>query len=133
MSVWNDAHSPMKQRGSTPGPYCGVCRCAWGAEPGAFDYIAATTADDDSLVLEGMARFVIPVGDYSELACASLSDIGRVWGYAGEWLDAHSRCKSCCDGGPDGRGCIEHPSFELHPPGFGESKRLSICVPLRRE
>jgi len=131
IKVWADAHGSMEEMGGAQGPYFALCRCAPGAEAGAFEYIAAMPAPDGVSVPEGMAEFVVPAGVYAEFPVTGLSDIGRVWGYTGEWLSAHPEWQGFCDGNPDRCGCVDHLSFELYPPGFDESKGLSIYVPLR--
>lgn len=130
-NVWADEDGFLKRMGETQAPYYGICRCAAGAEAGAFEYIAAMSAADDAPVPEGMAEIILPAGTYAEFPAAGLSDIGRVWGYAGEWLAAHPEWQGFCDGNPDGCGCVAHPSFELYPPGFDGSGGLFIYVPLR--
>lgn len=111
--------------------YYGICRCAQDAEPGAFEYIAAVTAADDARVPDGMIEVTIPAGTYVEFPVAGMNDIGRTWGYIGEWFAANPEWQGFCEGNPDGCGCIAHPSFELYLPGFDETGGLSICVPIR--
>jgi predicted transcriptional regulator YdeE len=135
-NVWADQHGFVARMGEAQPsggqvPYFGICRCAAGAEPGAFEYIAAMPAAAGAPVPEGMAEFTLPAGTYAEFPVAGLADIGRVWGYTAEWLAAHPEWQGFCDGDPDGCGCVEHPAFELYPPGFDESGGLFIYVPLR--
>lgn len=135
-NLWMEAHPSMQRVEETHGlagkvSYYALCRCAAGAEPGAFEYVAAMPAVDGAPVQEGMAEFAVPAGKYVAFPVAGLGDIGRVWGYTGEWLAAHPEWKGFCDGNPEGCGCIEHPSFELYEPGFDESQGLFIYIPVR--
>jgi len=130
-SVWADENGLMKRMGETQPPYFGLCRCAKAAEPGGFEYVAAVPAAYGTPVPDGMVEVILPAGTYAEFAVAGLSDIGRVWGYTGEWLAANAEWKGFCDGNPDGCGCVKTPSFELYPPGFDGSGGLFIYVPLR--
>lgn len=134
-NVWADENGFQKRMGEIKAPageisYYALCRCAKGAEAGAFEYVAAMPAADDSPVPEGTVEIVVPAGVYAEFPVAGLGDIGRVWGQTGEWLSAHPEWLGFCDGNPDGCGCIEHPAFELYPPGF-DGNGLFIYVPVR--
>lgn len=134
-AVWADGFDKRRaeiEAHADQAGYYAVCRCAKGAEPGAFEYIAAIPAADGAVVPDGMIEVVVPAGTYAEFAVAGLSDIGRVWGYTGEWLSAHPEWKGYCDGNPEGCGCVDHPSFEFYPPGFDGSGELFIYVPVRR-
>lgn len=132
-NVWADENGFLARLGSCPGPEpqpCfGICRCAAGAEEGAFEYIAAMPAAGGS-VPAGMYEFTLPAGLYAAFPVDGLKDIGKVWGYTGEWLAAHPEWKGFCDGNPEGCGCVEHPSFELYPPGFDGSGPLFVYVPV---
>lgn len=135
-NVWADENGFMARIAEIQAPagqpsYFGICRCAKGAEAGAFEYMAAVSAAEGAPVPEGMGEITVPAGSYAEFAVGGLSDIGRAWGYSGEWLTAHPEWKGFCDGNPEGCCCVEHPSFELYPPGFDETKGLFIYVPLR--
>jgi len=112
-------------------PYYGLCRCAAGADKGAFEYMAAMPAADGAPVPEGMSEIIVPAGAYAEFPVAGLNDIGRVWEHTAEWLAAHPEWKGFCDGNPEGCGCTANPSFELYPPGFDGTGGLFIYVPLR--
>lgn len=135
-NVWADengftAHTKEIQAKAGRIPYYALCRCAVGAEVGAFEYVAAMPVADDISVPKGMAEFTVPAGTYAEFPVAGLKDIGRVWGYTGKWLAAHPEWQGFCDGNPDGCGCAENPSFEFYPPGFDGGGELFIYVPVR--
>ena len=126
------AHAAEIQENAGKIPYYALCRCAKGAENGAFDYVAAMPVADNTPVPEGMTEVIIPAGTYAAFSVAGLSDIGRVWGYTGGWLAANMEWKGFCNGSPNGCGCIDNPSFELYPPDFNESNGLYIYVPIQR-
>jgi len=135
-NVWSDENGfetriSKARRSGGEGPYYGVCRCATGAEAGAFEYMAAMPVAEGAAVPEGMTEIIIPAGTYAEFPVAGLGDIGRVWAYTGEWLSAHPEWKGFCDGNPDGCGCLATPPFELYQPGFNESGGLFIYVPIQ--
>lgn len=111
-------------------PYFGICRCAQGAEQGAFEYVAATLAADGAPVPEGMIEVILPAAKYAVFPVTELSDIGRAWGYTSEWSAAHPEWNSFCDGNPEGCGCIATPAFEFYPPGFNGGE-LFIYMPIR--
>jgi predicted transcriptional regulator YdeE len=133
--AWEGENSFMARAGEIQAreaqtPYYAVCRCAKGAEPGAFEYVAAVPAAEGAPVPEDLVEVVLPAGTYAEFLVAGLGDIGRVWGYTGEWLAAHQEWKGFCDGNPDGCECVDHPSFELYPPGY-DGGELFIYAPIR--
>lgn len=129
-NVWADENGFIKLAGEACGPYFGVCRCVAGAEPGAFEYIAAMPAAADAPVPDGLAEYALPAGQYAVFPVEALSEIGRVWGQTAEWLAAHPEWKGYCDGDPDGCGCVERPSFELYPPEFDGTNGLFVYIPV---
>ncbi len=134
-NVWTDENGFKARLGDLETqagqiPYYALCRCASGAEHGAFEYIVAMPVADDTLAPEGTIECVIPAGTYAEFSVAGMSDIGQVWGYTGEWLAAHPEWQGYCDGYSEKCGCVEHPSFEFYPPGF-DGGGLFIYIPLR--
>lgn len=136
VAAWNDengfmAHAKDIQATAGEVPYYALCRCAKGAENGALEYVAAMPALDNIPMPEGMAEVIIPAGTYAEFPVAGLSEIGRVWGYTGEWLASNPEWKGFCDGNPDGCGCVKNPAFEFYPPGFNETDGLFIYVPIQ--
>lgn len=135
-NVWADETGFMKRAqeiaapaGQTPD--FGLCRCATGAEMGAFDYAAAVPAPDGADLPEGMIEIVIPAGTYAAFPVAGLSEIGQAWGETGEWLASHPEWQGFCYGNPSGCGCVAHPSFEFYPPGFDERSGLFVYIPLQ--
>lgn len=111
--------------------YYGLCRCAQGAEKGAFEYIAAAPASDSAPVPEGMMEVIIPSGSYVAFPVAGLDVIGQAWQQTMEWFTANPEQKGFCDGNPNGCGCIATPSFELYPPSFNEDGKLFIYIPIQ--
>lgn len=111
--------------------YYGICRCAVGVEPGAFEYIAAEPAANDAPVPEGMVEVLIPAGTYAEFPVMSLDAIGQAWSQAAEWSTANPEWKGFCDGNPEGCGCIANPSFELYPATFEKDGKLFIYMPIQ--
>src|SRR5690242_8011787 len=60
--VWADENGFQKRAGETQPPYYALCRCVVGAEPGAFEYMAASEVADDAPVPDGMSESVVPAG-----------------------------------------------------------------------
>lgn len=133
-NVWMDHHEVTGRSGvSQPdGPFFGICRCAAGAEAGAFEYIAAMPAQEGAQAPDGLTEILLPGGMYAVFPVPSLAQIGEAWAFTGRWVAEHAEWQGFCDNGGENCDCVNTPAYEYYPPGFDETKGLSICVPLRR-
>jgi len=110
----------------------GLCRCAPGVTDGSFEYIAALPAKPDAPVPEGMVEAPIPAGTYAVFTAPSLAEIPQTWSATQAWMASHPEWKSYCEPTDTGCDCIDHPNFELYPPGFNGENELFIYIPLRK-
>jgi predicted transcriptional regulator YdeE len=110
----------------------GLCRCIAGVQDGSWEYIAAAPAQSDSPIPEGMIEANVPAATYAVFTVPNLAGIGQAWTATQEWMAAHLEYKSYCEPTETGCGCIDHPNFELYPPGFNGENQLFIYVPVRK-
>lgn len=131
ISRFGEVQSPpdAKWQDTDRHPAFGLMRCAPGVTDGTFEYIAAAPATADAPIPAGMVEATIAAGTYAVFEVPSLEALGAAWQAIGEWQKAHPEWVGYCDS--ESCDCVNHPSFELYPPDFGEHGKLFIYLPIR--
>jgi AraC family transcriptional regulator len=127
-AMWDQKFIPRIQelRPDTAGGFVayGACRMPEeGAEPGAFEYLAAVEVPSLENLPDGMVGWEIPAQTYAVLPAHGLDEIPRVFDYLySQWAPSSTEWEAA-----------DSPCFELYPLTFPDDPTVDIYMPVRKK